>query len=153
MAEIDGVKVIPLKKFPDERGTIYQMLRSSDPHFKQFGEIYFSKIYKKAIKGWHTHKLITLNYCVIYGMVKLVLFDSRENSPTKNNLMELFIGDDNYCLVIIPPGVTNGHKGLSDFALLASTTDLPYDRLEKDEMLRIDPYDNEIPYNWKRKDS
>lgn len=152
MNEIDGVKVIKLKKIPDERGTIFHMLRSTDKHFTEFGEIYFSKIYKDAIKGWHIHKNITLNYCVIYGMVKLVLYDARENSRTRGQLLELFIGDDNYALVIIPPGVANGHKGITEFAILANVPDIPYDKLAKDEMIRIDPYDNIISYNWARKD-
>ena len=153
MAEIDGVKVIRLRKIPDERGTIFHMLRSSDEHFTKFGEIYFSKIYKDAIKGWHIHKQITLNYCVVDGMIKLVLYDGREDSPTKGNLTELFIGDDNYVLVIIPPGIANGHKGITETALLANAPDVPHDKLDKDEMIRIDPYDNDIPYDWARKDS
>lgn len=153
MANIDGVKVIKLKKFPDERGTIYHMLRASDEHFTKFGEIYFSKIYKGAIKGWHIHKEITLNYCVINGMVKLVLFDLREESITKGNLMEFFIGDDNYVLVIIPHGVANGHKGITETALLANVPDVPHDKLDTSEMIRIDPYDNDIPYDWGRKNS
>ena len=152
MNPIEGVQVIPLKKIPDERGTIYHMLRSSDPHFQKFGEIYFSKIYQGAVKGWHTHQQITLNYCVVVGMVKLVLFDKRDDSSTKGQLMELFIGEDNYCLVIIPPGVANGHKGISPFALLANAPDVPHDQLQKNEMERIDPYHNDIPYDWQRKD-
>ena len=153
MSDINGVKIVKLKKIPDERGSIYHMLRVSDKYFKNFGEIYFSKIYKRAIKGWHIHKQITLNYCVASGMIKLVLFDMRDESLTKGNLMELFIGDDNYVLVIIPPGVANGHKGMSDTALLANVTDFPHDQLDKNEMERLDPYDNNIPYEWARKDS
>ena len=148
MSNINGVKVISLKKIPDERGTIYHMLRSSDPHFTKFGETYFSKIYKGAIKGWHIHKKITLNYCVVQGMVKIVLYDARDNSSTKGNIMELFIGDDNYVLVVIPSGVANGHKGITETALLAYVPDVPHDKLDADEMIRIDPYDNDIPYNW-----
>ena len=153
MADIDGVKIIKLKKIPDERGTIYHMLRASDEHFTKFGEIYFSKIYKDVVKGWHVHKQITLNYCVVYGMVKLVLFDEREESSTKDNLMELFIGDDNYCLVQIPIGVANGHKGITETSLLANVPDVPHDQLIENEMIKIDPYSNNIPYNWDRKDS
>jgi dTDP-4-dehydrorhamnose 3,5-epimerase len=152
MSHIEGVNVIPLKKIPDERGTIYHMLRSSDPHFTKFGEIYFSKIYKGAIKGWHIHKRVSLNYCVVMGMVKLVLFDMREDSPTNGNLMELFIGDDNYCLVQIPVGVANGHKGMTETALLANAPDIPHDKGGPDEMIKIDPYNNNIPYNWDRVD-
>ena len=153
MSKIDGVKIISLKKFPDERGGIYHMLRSSDSHFTKFGEIYFSKIYKGAIKGWHIHKKITLNYCVIQGMVKLVLYDTRDDSATKGKLMELFIGDDNYSLVVIPPGIANGHKGITNKALLANVPDLPHDQLDEDEMIRIDPHNNDIPYDWKRIDN
>lgn len=152
MSHIEGVNVIPLRKIPDERGTIYHMLRSSDPHFTKFGEIYFSKIYKGAIKGWHIHRRVSLNYCVVMGMVKLVLFDMREDSPTKGNLMELFIGDDNYCLVQIPVGVANGHKGITETALLANAPDIPHDKGGPDEMIKIDPYNNDIPYNWDRVD-
>ena len=152
MTKIEGVKIIKLKKIPDERGTIYHMLRSSDDHFTKFGEIYFSKIYKGAIKGWHIHKQITLNYCVVSGMVKLVLFDIRNNSSTQGNLIELFIGDDNYNLVVIPPGVANGHKGITETALLANVPDVPHDKLDVTEMKRIDPHDNDIPYDWLRKD-
>jgi len=153
MANIDDVKIIKLRKIPDERGTIYHMMRASDEHFTKFGEIYFSKIYKNAIKGWHIHKQITLNYCVVYGMVKLVLFDERQESPTKGNIMELFIGDDNYCLVQIPIGVANGHKGITETSLLANVPDVPHDQLIENEMKKIDPYSNNIPYNWDRKDS
>ena len=150
--QIDGVQIVPLKKIPDERGTIYHMLRSSDPHFKKFGEIYFSKIYRGAIKGWHIHKEIDLNYCCLSGMIKLVLFDDRPQSPTKGNLMEIFLGEDNYVLVIIPVGVTNGHKGISETALLASCPTLPHDKLSPGEMVRVDPHKNNIPYDWDRKD-
>tara|TARA_B100001250_G_scaffold414532_1_gene453619 strand:- start:3317 stop:3778 length:462 start_codon:yes stop_codon:yes gene_type:complete len=152
MKTIDGVKVIKLRKIPDERGTIYHMLRSSDKHFTKFGEIYFSKIYKGSIKGWHIHQQMTLHYCVVDGMIKLVLHDTRKDSPTYGNTMELFIGDDNYCLVIIPVGVANGHKGITETALLASAPDIPHDELMDGEMIRIDPHNNEIKYNWKRKD-
>ena len=150
---IQGVQVIPLRKIPDERGTIFHMLRSSDKHFKKFGEIYFSKIYRNAIKGWHTHQDITLNYCCVDGMIKLVLFDQREDSPTHGNLMEIFMGVDNYVLVQIPVGVVNGHKGISETALLASCPDIPHDQLREGEMLRIDPHSPEIPYTWERRDN
>lgn len=146
--DIEGVKVIQLRKIPDERGAIFHMLRRTDKHFTQFGEIYFSRIYRGAIKGWHAHNKITLNYCVVLGMVKLVLIDTRKSSSTSGAKMELFVGDDNYVLVQIPPGVVNGHKGISEFSILANCTDLSHDELESDEMLRIDPIDNDFDYNW-----
>ena len=65
----------------------------------------------------------------------------------------IYIGDDNYALVIIPPEVANGHKGITETALLANAPDIPHDKLSKDEMIKIDPYKNNIPYDWARNDS
>ena len=71
---IDGVQIIPLKQICDDRGKIMHMLKSTDPYFENFGEIYFSSIYPGVIKGWHWHERMTLNYAVPVGMIKLVLY-------------------------------------------------------------------------------
>lgn len=146
---IKGVFVKPLKQIPDERGKIMHMLRADDPYFTQFGEIYFSVVYPGVIKGWHLHKKMTLNYAVVSGMIKLVLYDAREESPTKSELQELFIGEDNYVLVQIPPGIYNGFKGIGDRpAIVANCSDIPHDG---EEILRMDPFSNDIPYDWNLK--
>ncbi len=143
---IDGVQVVPLRRIPDERGTIFHMMRSSDEHFSQFGEIYFSSIYQGVVKGWHRHRDMTLNYACIVGRIKLVLYDDRENSPTRGELMELFLGPDNYVLTIIPPEVWNGFKGLSDpHAIVANCCTHSHDPSRSS---RMDPFDNSIPYDW-----
>jgi len=146
---IEGVLVIPLRQIPDERGKIMHMLRADDPHFEKFGEIYFSVVYPGVIKGWHLHKKLTLNYAVVSGMIKLVLYDQREDSPTRGELMELFVGDDNYVLVRVPPGVVNGFKGIGMTpAVVANCATEPHD---PSEMIRIDPFSNNIPYDWSLK--
>ena len=143
---INGVQVIPLKRIPDERGTIMHMLRATDPHFQQFGEIYFSTIYKDVIKGWHLHREMTLNYSCVHGRIKLVLFDDREQSSTRGELMEIFLGPDNYSLVIIPPEVWNGFKGMADpLSIMANCCTHSHDPSRSS---RLDPFDNHIPYNW-----
>ena len=143
---IQGVQVIPLKRIPDERGTIFHMLRVADPHFQQFGEIYFSSVYRDVIKGWHWHREMTLNYACIFGRVKLVVYDERPDSLTKGELMEIFLGPDNYSLVIIPPEVWNGFKGISDpFAIIANCCTHSHD---PSRSKRLDPFENHIPYNW-----
>jgi len=143
---IEGVLVLPLKQIPDERGKIMHMLRADADHFEQFGEIYFSISNPGVIKGWHLHTRQTQNYAVLSGMIKLVLHDSRDDSPTKGEIMELFIGEDNYCLVRIPPGIANGYKtyGL-ETAVLANCATEPH---QPDEMIRIDPFSEDIPYDW-----
>jgi dTDP-4-dehydrorhamnose 3,5-epimerase len=143
---IDRVKVKPLKKISDERGIIMHMLRCDDPDFEKFGEIYFSIVYPGVVKGWHIHKEMTLNYAVISGMVKLVLYDPRKDSKTKGEIQELSIGEDNYVLVKIPPGIWNGFKGIgSKPAIVANCATIPH---HPDEIERLDPSNNDIPYDW-----
>ena len=146
---IDGVLVHPLRQIPDERGKIMHMLRCDNPHFEQFGEIYFSVVYPGVVKGWHLHKRMTLNYACIMGMIKLVLYDEREGSLTRGELQELFIGESNYVLVRIPPGVWNGFKGIgAGPAIVANCATQPHD---PEEIVRVDPFDSHIPYDWSLK--
>ena len=144
--EIDGVWIKPLRKIPDERGMIMHMLRADEPAFKKFGEIYFAVAYPGVIKGWHKHTLQSQNYAVIQGMIKLVLYDEREQSSSKGKLLEMFTGEDKYELVHIPPGVVNGYKTYGTKpAIVANCSDLPH---APNEMLRYNPLKSHIDYNW-----
>lgn len=138
-----------MRKIPDERGTVMHMLKNTDPEFEQFGEIYFSTVYPGVIKGWHLHKVMTLNYAVIVGHIKLVLYDARENSPTKGEIQEIVLGENNYCLVRVPAGVINGFKGIgTKEAIVANCATHAHD---PEEIIRIDPFTKDIPYNWDTK--
>lgn len=146
---IAGVRVKPLTRIPDERGCIMHMLRSDDPEFEQFGEIYFSTVYPGVIKGWHRHREMILNYAVVTGTIKLVLYDDREESPTHGGIQEIFLGDEQYCLVKIPPRVWNGFKGVGvKVAIVANCASLPH---RADEIERLDPFSDRIPYDWSLK--
>src|SRR6516225_875479 len=109
---IDGVEVLPLRQILDERGKVMHMLRADAPHFKGFGEIYFSAVHPGAVKAWHLHRKTVRSYAVPIGKIKLVLFDDRQSSSSKDRVQELLLGPDNYCLVIIPPLVWSGFKGV-----------------------------------------
>lgn len=150
IGDIEGVIIRPLRKIPDERGTIMHGVRN-DNILNDFGEVYFKKLYYGVINGWHVHETLFLNYICIFGMIKLVLYDMRENSPSKGKLQEIFFGDDNYCLVHIPPGVANGSKGIgTPYSILVNVASQPHNPDIK--YLRIDPHSKEIPYNWERLD-
>jgi dTDP-4-dehydrorhamnose 3,5-epimerase len=147
---IDGIFIKPLRQIPDERGKIMHMLRADDPHFEKFGEIYFSVVNPGIVKGWHIHKEMTLNYAVVSGMIRLALYDPRPSSPTRGEVQEIPLGEANYILVRIPPGIYNGFKGLGDRpAIVANCATLPHD---PEEIGRVDPFENEIPYDWGRED-
>ena len=143
---IEGVRLTPLRQILDERGAIMHMLRADAPHFERFGEIYFSMVNPGVVKAWHIHDRMTLNYAVPMGSIKMVLYDDRQSSPTKGELMELFIGERNYQLVTVPHGVWNGFKGIGTTpSLVANCASLPHDPAE---IHRMDPANNHIPYDW-----
>jgi dTDP-4-dehydrorhamnose 3,5-epimerase len=146
---IDGVQINPLKQIPDERGKVMHMMKEADLVFSTFGEIYFSRVYPSAVKAWHLHDRMTINYAVPHGKIKLVLFDDRSESSTKGEIQEIFLGEDNYQLVTIPPFVWNGFKGIgTETALVANCASIPHD---PNEITRLDPEDCFIPYNWELK--
>lgn len=143
---IEGVIITPLRQILDDRGKVMHMLRTDSEVFVQFGEIYFSCIYPGAVKAWHIHKSMTLNYAVPYGNIKLVLYDDRESSSTFKQFEEIFLGADNYCLVTIPPLIWNGFKCVgTNTAIVANCATIPHDPLEIDRIPPSDPY---ISYNW-----
>jgi dTDP-4-dehydrorhamnose 3,5-epimerase-like enzyme len=147
---IEGIKIMPLKKISDDRGTIMHGVRS-DNILNNFGEVYFKKLYKGVINGWHVHEKLVLNYICLQGMIKLVLCDLRENSPTYKKIQEIYIGDDNYCLVHIPTGVANAMTVIGENnALICNVASEPHDPSIKYK--RIDHHSGEIPYDWNKKD-
>jgi dTDP-4-dehydrorhamnose 3,5-epimerase len=146
---IDGVIITPLRQIPDERGKVMKMLSSTDAAFRGFGEIYFSGVYPGAVKGWHLHKKMVLNYAVPFGHIKFVLYDAREQSSTFGSIQEIFLGPDNYQLVTVPPMIWNGFKGLGrEMAIVANCASIPHD---PSEIERRDPFDPGIPYDWSLK--
>jgi len=142
---IEGVRVLPLRRIPDERGTVMQMLRATDPHFLGFGEIYFSTIYRDVIKGWHRHRDMTLHYACVHGRVKCVVYDDRPGSKTRGGLMEIHLGPDSYHLLVVPPETWNGFKGMGELSIVANACTHPHDPGRSD---RLDPLSTEIPYDW-----
>ena len=145
---IKDVLITELKVIKDDRGKVMHMMRNDSSVFKSFGEIYFSTIYKDAIKAWHLHKEATLNYACVSGKVKLVLYDDRFDSSTKSTYEEIILTPEKYFLISIPPNIWNGFKGLDEGeSIIANCLNLPHN--EK-EMIREDPNSKKFQYNWNK---
>ena len=138
------VKVLKNKIIHNKKGSIYKFMNKSEKFFQGFGEIYFSTAYPNVVKGWHEHTKQVQNYAVIVGMIKLVLYDNRKDSETFQKIQELFIGEENYCLVTIPPGIVNGYKCIGESkCIVANCSNLPH---EPGEMIRHNPKNSFINY-------
>ncbi len=149
---IEGVRVKPLRMIPDERGRLMELLRADDELFIKFGQVYMTTVYPGVVKAWHYHKKQYDNFVAVRGMIKLVLYDAREGSPTRGEINEFFIGDWNPQLVQIPPGVYHGFKCISETeAIVINIPTEVYNYAQPDEY-RLDPHKGGIPYDWARKD-
>ena len=149
---IDGVTVKKLKIVPDERGRLMEILRSDWQEFRKFGQLYMTTAYPGVVKAWHYHKKQTDCFCVVKGMMKVALYDGREDSPTRGEVNEFFIGELDPTLLIIPPLVNHGFKCIGEHEAVVINAPTEVYRYEEPDEFRIDPYDNDIPYDWARKD-
>ena len=149
---IEGVIIKQLKVIPDERGRLMEILREDDEMFRRFGQVYVTTACPGVVKGWHYHKKQYDNMAVVKGMMKVVLYDGRLESRTYGEVNEYFAGEHNPILIHIPPYVYHGFKCISEEeAMVVNTPTEPYDYREPDEF-RVHPHDNDIPYEWNRKD-
>lgn len=149
---IEGVKTKKLRVIPDERGRLMEIFRSDDAFFQKFGQVYMTTVLPGVVKGWHYHKVQFDNIACLKGMIKLVLYDNREGSPTKGEINEFFIGEHNPMLVHIPPFVLHGLKGISlKEAIVLNVPTEPYNYEQPDEY-RLLPHTPDVPYDWSRKD-
>ncbi len=153
MELIKGVNVRQTKIITDERGRLAEILRSDWDIFKKFGQVYFTTAYPGVVKGWHYHKLQTDHFFCLKGMTKLVLYDSREDSPTFGKINEFFIGEHNPLLVVIPPLVYHGFKAISTEESMMINVPTELYNYEKPDEYRLDADTDEIPYDWNRNDS
>jgi dTDP-4-dehydrorhamnose 3,5-epimerase len=149
---IDGVRTKKLSVHADERGRLVEMLRSDDEFFEKFGQVYLTTAYPGVVKAWHYHKKQVDHFVCVHGMMKVVLYDDREGSPTRGLLNEFFLGVHHPLLLRIPAGVYHGFKCISECeALIVNIPTEVYHYAEPDEF-RIDAHDPRVPYDWARRD-
>lgn len=145
---IHGVRTKKLHPIPDERGRLMEILRSDEEVFERFGQVYMTTAYPGVVKGWHYHKKQNDNFAVVRGTIKLVLYDRREDSPTHGEVNEFFLGVHNPLLVRIPALVLHGFKGVgTEEAIVINCPTEVYNYREPDEF-RVDPFSQEVPYDW-----
>ncbi len=145
---IAGVRVIPLKVHPDDRGWLFEILRADQPHYLKFGQAYLSACYPGVIKAWHAHQRQTDHQCVVDGRALIGLFDDRTGSPTRGRAMKIDARGEAPVLVQIPPGVWHGVMAVgAERSLLINIPTEVYDPKAPDE-LRREPDDPAIPFTW-----
>ncbi len=145
---IQGVETKQLVKHADERGFLMELLRSDDDIFTKFGQCYVSLNYPGVVRAWHWHRNQDDYFVVVKGMIRVGLYDMREGSPTRGEVAEFYLGEQNSIVLKIPVGVAHGYKTIgTEPSLLVNFPTEVYNRDEPDEH-RL-PWDtDEIPFDW-----
>ena len=144
---IEGIVIKELVTHTDERGFFREVIRSTDDFFKEgFGQFSHSFMHQGVIKAWHIHAHQIDWWYVVTGVLKVALHDTRKDSPTYRETMELLMGDNQSANVLrIPTGVAHGCKTISGPVHLFYITSNIYN--PKDEG-RIPYNDPTIAYDW-----
>ena len=145
---IQGVEVKQLTRNADERGFWMEIMRNDDPIFTKFGQCYVSMNYPGVVRAWHYHQKQDDFFVVVKGMIKVGLYDMREGSPSRGEVNEFYLGDNNNIVLKIPVGVAHGYKTVGvEPSLLVNFPSEMYNREEPDEH-RL-PWDtDQIPFDW-----
>ena len=149
---ITGVMMKKLKVIPDERGRLMEIIRADDEFFRKFGQVYMTTAYPGVVKAWHYHKKQDDNMAVVQGMMKIVLYDSRKESPTFGQINEIFAGIHNPVLVHIPHFVYHGFKCISEGEAIVINVPSEVYKYDEPDEFRLPAHGCEIPYAWEKKD-
>lgn len=149
MTLIQGVKVKKLNIIPDDRGFLTEVLKFGEETFCEIKQTTYTETYPGVIKAFHWHKKQTDIWFMAKGMAQVVLYDLRKESPTHKKINVFYVGEKNYLLISIPPGVAHGYRVLGNKSIgLFYHASEPYDPGNPDEE-RIPFDDPEINFNWK----
>jgi len=140
---IDGVAVKELSTHADERGFFREVVRETDDFFERFGQWSHALMYAGTAKAWHIHHRQT-DWWYVIGAIKVALYDARAGSPTKGNLMEFMMGDQQPLCVKIPPGVAHGCRAMALSHILYLTSHV-YSPEDEGRLPHDDP---SIGYDW-----
>ncbi|MEA2492042.1 MAG: dTDP-4-dehydrorhamnose 3,5-epimerase [Acidobacteriota bacterium] len=146
---IDGVVAREVLHVPRDHGVITEMYRPEwDPTGLPVVHIYQSRLFPGAIGAWSCHLKAIDRLFVNQGLLKLVLYDAREESPTHGALMELYVGDPRPTFIVLPTGVWHGLQNVGSVeALLLNFPTRAYDYEDPDHW-RLPHDTDQIPYSW-----
>src|ERR1700683_5114267 len=110
---IEGVKLIKLKVFGDQRGGFYEAFRASwmgEQDQRQWVQWNVSSSTAGVVRGLHFHKLQTDYWLVPSGKILVALVDLRHGSPTARAAGCVVLDAADPHGLCIPPGVLHGYR-------------------------------------------
>jgi dTDP-4-dehydrorhamnose 3,5-epimerase len=150
---IDGVRFRPARPVPHEDGYLTEVARAGwDVLQAPIVQVHVTTTFPQRVRAWGIHAAVTDRLFVVTGLVKIVVFDGREASPTFGRINEFVVGERNPGLLLIPPNLYHGWKNIGTAeAVIINMPDVPYDYDAPDG--RHLPWESDatrqiIPYVW-----
>tara|TARA_B100000579_G_scaffold225826_1_gene184943 strand:+ start:39 stop:431 length:393 start_codon:yes stop_codon:yes gene_type:complete len=113
---LSKIKIYKLDKLKNLKGDVLKYLNKNNKYFKKFGEVYFTEIKEKQIKGWNFHKKCQCLITVPVGKVKFV-FAEKISGRKK----VITIGKKNYSIIVVPPRIWFSFTSLEKISLVVNT--------------------------------
>lgn len=146
---IHGVEVKEVRHVPKENGYLTEIWRSdwavdSEP----MDQVFQVMLKPGGVSAWHTHQITLDRLFVNHGVIKVVLFDARKDSPTHGMINVFRLGTIRPALVVVPAGVWHGLQNISNEpALVLNLVDKAY-RYEDPDHWRLPTDTDQIPYRF-----
>lgn len=150
---IEGVQVRPARPVPHEDGVVTEVARRIWPEIdREIVQVHITTTQVGRIRAWGLHQRSVDRLFVVKGLVSIVIFDGRKDSPTYGEVNEIRLSERNPALVVIPPCLYHGWKNIgTDEAFIINmpsslyeyagpdALDLPYDHPQAGDI---------VPWRW-----
>lgn len=150
---IEGVRFRPTRPVPHEDGTVTEIARRVwDEIDQEIVHVHVTTTQPQRIRAWGLHRASTDRLVVIKGIVSIVVYDGRRDSPTHGALNEFKVSERNPGLLTIAPNLFHGWKNLgTDEAFIINMPTSTYDHDGPDAFDL--PYDHPkapevVPWRW-----
>jgi dTDP-4-dehydrorhamnose 3,5-epimerase len=111
---IDGVSIREVMHVPKRHGYLTEVLRrewlGEHAHVDQVFQVVLEP---GGISAWHAHEKTIDRLFVNDGLIRIVLYDTREDSPTRGLINEFRFGTIRPALVVVPPKVWHGVQNVA----------------------------------------
>ena len=150
---IDGLRFRPVRPVPHEDGTVAEVARIAwDEVDLPIVQVHITTTLPSRVRAWGLHEQSTDRLFVVRGLVSIVVYDGREESPTYGYLNEFRVSERNPGLLVVPPNLYHGWKNIGiDEAFIINMPSNQYDHDHPDALDM--PYESElaekiVPFRW-----
>lgn len=145
----EGVRFRDIVTLADERGTLFELF---DPRWEWHDEpivsTYMFTVRPGVAKGWAVHREEEHRYAMIQGELLVVLFDERDDSPTRGVVSEIVLSEHRRRLMVIPRNVWHAVRNIgSGDAMVINFATSPFDHANPDKY-RLPLNNDRIPYRF-----